>query len=389
MEDFNLGGLKVARAGQIRLGFDGRTAEELEVEAPAEIRVRLVGRVRVIPNDNVVAAAEYRPVRGIAADGILVAGLDGHQQRLAALAAIDQAEQERLRVLFVFARAVPGDGRIAAEDAIVCRAYDRERVRLVVALGVEARCFEAVLCRSVEELELLAAQLAQLDELVLHAIGANNGRVDKTRVQLAAHALEPSAARGARVQRRPEADRLLANNRLGELVVESAHLAEQEVTIELYVSPLVLVAVECLQREVDALLVEDGRVLGQLALDGGHLALESLFDFGRVHALGLALVHLVQELLVVSAQPVHVRLALYHDVGLQPLEVVEHVAVRVELGKLVEQLRDGAEAALGRVVLAAVLHVEQQRDVLVRHETHSVVVRVRVDLVTEVALDHL
>ena len=42
-----------------------------------------------------------------------------------------------------------------------------------------ARCFGSISTRSVEQLEVLSAQLEQMDEVLLHLVGADCRRVDR------------------------------------------------------------------------------------------------------------------------------------------------------------------------------------------------------------------
>ena len=69
--------------------------------------------------------------------------------------------------------AIPCDCSVATENVSSGCLDDGQRSRLVVALGVKTRCFETVSTRSVEELELLVAQLAKLDQAVLHCVVAD------------------------------------------------------------------------------------------------------------------------------------------------------------------------------------------------------------------------
>ena len=380
--------MKVARAGQERLRLDGARFEECEIVAAAEIRVRLHRCIRIAPNDKVVTAAVNGTVRGIAVDRVLVAGFDWNP--LGRRVLVDEAEYERLGVdLVVGNRAVPSDGVVGAEDVSAGRSNDCQRLRLVVAPGMKAGRVEAVSTRTIGELEPSAPQLAQLDELVLHREAADCQRVKKALVQSTTHSLDNSIATWTRTW--PEADpHLSAHEHLLELVLERLDLVEHGVALGANAPPLGLVAVNSLECDAHVVPLQLALVLRQSVLNRLHdVCTFSIACRQLVQALELVFAHLVRELLVVSDQLLHVVLPLLRDLGLYSLEVVDHELVRLERGQLVEKVCEFGEALGGRLVLLAVLHAQQQRNVLIEWEAASYFRRTRtvVNLVTEVALD--
>ena len=87
----------------------------------------------------------------LAKDGLLVVVFDSKINRLRIQ--VDHAKYKRfVRVGFEAALAVPGDCSVSAENATIRSSYDCLRGGLVVALGMEARCFETISARSIDQL---------------------------------------------------------------------------------------------------------------------------------------------------------------------------------------------------------------------------------------------
>ena len=69
--------------------------------------------------------------------------------------------------------AIPSHWSVSAENVSLGCLDDCQHARLVFALGVKVRRLEAVSTRSVEQLELLVAQLAELDQVFLYFLVAD------------------------------------------------------------------------------------------------------------------------------------------------------------------------------------------------------------------------
>ena len=245
---------------------------------------------------------------------------------------------------------------------------------------------ESISTGSVEQLELLASQVAQVDEVALHLVAVDYLRVDGYR-ERAAYALK--LLNVAAVCARSEVDHLLADDLLFELFCQRSHLLAQRVALALDVLPLGLVAVECLENEVQLVFVQLALVILERLLDRLQFALQCrVVCVQPTQTLVLSLAHSVHKCLIVVDKLLYVELLLEQDVGLDSLEVVDHVAALVDLGERVEQLRQLVEALLGRLMLSAVAYAQQMRNVIVGKELSAVVGKI-VNLLAEMALDHL
>ena len=199
--------------------------------------------------------------------------------------------------------------------------------------------------RSIEQLELLAAQLAQLDEVLLHLVATQDRRVDRSVVKNAAQTLgDTRIARAPRLEK----NHMIAEDFLFELVFQRFHSLGRVVALRLNALPLVLVAVKCLDYEVQVVFAQLALVLDERSIDRLQLARQLLVGLHVLQTSDLAFVHLVQQVAIVRRQLLHVGLLVEQDVGLHSLEVVDHEALLVELGQLVEQLCQLVEALLGR-----------------------------------------
>ena len=204
---------------------------------------------------------------------------------------------------------------------------------------------KSVSTRSIEQLELLAAQLAQLDEVLLHLVATQDRRVDRSVVKNAAQTLgDTRIARAPRL----EENHMIAEDFLFELVFQRFHSLGRVVALRLNALPLVLVAVKCLDYEVQVVFAQLALVLDERSIDRLQLARQLLVGLHVLQTSDLAFVHLVQQVAIVRRQLLHVGLLVEQDVGLHSLEVVDHEALLVELGQLVEQLCQLVEALLGR-----------------------------------------
>ena len=392
LKHFDVRGLKVVGAGEEGLCLVGAARVQLEVVAMAQIRVAAAVGVRVVGYFDVVSAAKGRSVARAAVDAVGAGGLDRNEQRH--VARIDEAEDERLGVDLVAVGAVPGHLRIAAEHEAQSGLGDDERARPIVALGVEVGGSEAVACRSIDELELASVELAERDELLLRLRRGENARLDHARrvhvLQVAAQLLDSTACtRSGCCFRlvRHELDELIVDELLLELDVELTHLLAQRVALDLNLLPLLLVAVERLQVEVEVLLLQSDLVLEDDLVDGVDVGAERLVRAHVVDALLLAGVELVDELGVVLVDARDVGLALLVYVVLDLLEVLDQVLFVVESRQLVEQSRQVGELLLGHLVLAAVAQAEQVRHVRVARKRAAIRLGQRVHVLAEVALD--
>ena len=121
-------------------------------------------------NANIEIVAECWTILGMAID---CPCFHGDRHELWSACWIYQTEYKRVRVGLVVLPAVPSNCRIAAKDESLARLEDCQRTRLVVAFGMKAFRLKAISGPSIEQLELLAAQIAQLDEVALHLVAVD------------------------------------------------------------------------------------------------------------------------------------------------------------------------------------------------------------------------
>ena len=110
---------------------------------------------------------------------------------------------------------------------------------------MKARCCESISTRSIEQLELLAAQLAQLDEVLLQIVGAEYRRVDRRTVGFAGKMT--TYASNCVTRARHELNGLIADDFLFELLAKWFDLLQQCFAFRLDLFPLRIVAVQCLE----------------------------------------------------------------------------------------------------------------------------------------------
>ena len=147
----------------------------------ARIHLAVVVEVRPIGDEYVRRLkAERRPVFRIGAD-CMRRVFDRHEHW--PLERIDQAEYERVRVVFVaervvVGRGVPGDVGVAAEYAATRGLYYSQRVTLVLAHLVEFGRRKAVHARPIDQHKASVLEATQLDQFALLVVCLHNDRVD-------------------------------------------------------------------------------------------------------------------------------------------------------------------------------------------------------------------
>ncbi len=159
MKDLDLVDLKRVRAGQEGLGL-GRAVRIPGMRVrTAQVRVAAVGQVRIVRNLQ-IAPAEHGPERRITKDRLSTLELP-QLDRL--VVSVDQAEQERVRIVPVPARVHPRNRGVPAEHATVQRANQNQGPADSVAFVVKVRHLKSVPCAPIDQFELaVESKLAEL-----------------------------------------------------------------------------------------------------------------------------------------------------------------------------------------------------------------------------------